>query len=271
MNYDKYMLEQAANLGFKECPICFQFNMTTSVKTICGHQFCLYCILKFMNGKVTFKCPLCRTLCNKYNASLHIFKGHNVFSCERCDKKGMSLPGIEKHILKECKNSIVECKECSEPIPYSKLGEHIDKCKYDEVSCKFCDLIYIRNDVEEHRTKHCLSRMTQCDVCGKNATAKYFMTSHKNCELMVCEHCDKIFTTETSQSHLSVCEEKRIVCSYTFCAHECKLKDYVKHINECHFVVECKIDKCGEVFLNTVMFIKHIEEDHTDWTTPIVF
>ncbi len=286
---DKYVLAQAARFGFDKCPICFKLSICSSVITKCGHRFCLACLLRHKGNKLRYRCPTCKSLCTEYSSTLHIFRNLKIFNCDLCEKKGMPITIFETHILQECEKRIVECKDCYEPIPHNELDDHIrkrttpcekcsetfhvgslHKCKYDKIPCERCGMMYQRNLSENHNNIECLHRTIQCYVCGKEASTQFFLTHHKNCALVQCRYCKKIFTTETIQTHDNSCEESKIICSINHCDHECKLKDYLKHLEDEHKNITCSINQCGRVCISQELFINHIKNDHVDTTIPLI-
>ena len=58
------------NLTNIECPICYDKTPDLTVKTICGHIFCIKCILIVKNLNST--CPVCRTDMEYFSYDLHI-------------------------------------------------------------------------------------------------------------------------------------------------------------------------------------------------------
>ena len=75
------------------------------------------------------------------------------------------------------------------------LVEHVKVCDYRLVECKWCDTLTLQaREKEEHETKLCKERPTECPLCGEEMLSRY-IHNHVNNECLKrlerCKFCNE--------------------------------------------------------------------------------
>ncbi|XP_026635912.1 XIAP-associated factor 1 isoform X2 [Microtus ochrogaster] len=91
--------------------------------------------------------------------------------CQNC-KRNVASAHCTLHGA-HCLSFLVICPECEEPVPRSKMKEHVDtvhqqakKIQQHPGQCKFCDLAVHFNKLDVHEF-HCGSRTEHCPHCNQ--------------------------------------------------------------------------------------------------------
>ncbi len=209
-----------------ECPICLQVLREPYMVECCGYRFCQPCVNRIK--KAGSKCPLC----------------NQFFS--------MSIPDKQlRRILNERKIfCVLQSHGCSWQGQMNSIQNHINIsngslpsngscCQYVPVPCKFCNVLYIRIDMETHEDE-CPLKPVHCEHC-RNYTAPYHdvINHHDECPCYptLCPNkcSDFKFKREDVEMHLSVtCLLQDIPCefSYTGCNIVKNRKDMPDHLKE---------------------------------------
>lgn len=118
------------------CPVCKSFLIPdTCVEMKCGHLFCNQCLTTLNSQSLIMgaKCPLC----NEKSSTFKLIKKSNKFAYK-------ILCGVKIR----CPN-----KDCKEILLAGNLNDHLKKCEFDTVDCKYCDEKNIyRKDLKKHLT-----------------------------------------------------------------------------------------------------------------------
>ena len=120
------------------CPICKSFLIPdTCIEMKCGHLFCKNC-LETMNNNSLVICTNC-PLCNEKTTSFKFIKNSNKFAYK-------ILCGVKIY----CPN-----KDCTEELLAGNLNDHIAKCNFEIVNCKYCDKKNIyKKDLKTHMVEN---------------------------------------------------------------------------------------------------------------------
>ncbi len=116
------------------CPICKSFLIPDNcVEMKCGHLFCNQC-LTTLNSQSLIMGALC-PLCQEKSSSFKFIKKSNKFAYK-------ILCGVKIY----CPN-----KDCKEILLAGNLEDHIKKCEFETVDCKYCDEKNIyRKNLKKH-------------------------------------------------------------------------------------------------------------------------
>ena len=82
----------------------------------------------------------------------------DVAICDACSKV-LPLSKFEKHVSYFCKKQVAECPLCFEKFPSGILPYHMDGCKVamrdpNMVTCKFCKMEMLREELKDHAIAH---------------------------------------------------------------------------------------------------------------------
>lgn len=121
------------------CPICKSFLIPdTCVEMKCGHLFCNQCLTTINSQSLLMgaKCPLC----NEKSSSFKFVKKSNRFAYK-------ILCGVKI----KCPN-----KDCTEILLAGNLKDHLKKCEFETVDCKYCNE---RNIYRKNLKKHLIDNI----------------------------------------------------------------------------------------------------------------
>ena len=164
-------------------------------------------------------------------------------------------------------NVIVDCpnkrRGCKRSELLGRLKEHRQVCKFEDVSCNYCNMVFERQNLDEHQNLNptedrllagCASAMIHCLFCQKRLK-RQDLSSHMNrnpswedrdkgCRRtpVECKFCEVTFMREELKVHLNLesigedqlqgCDKAQILCS--FCKESTlERKELRFHFNLC--------------------------------------
>ena len=247
----KKSVEYAQQLGFDICYICLDLKIAKSVITKCGHKYCEECLLKHINEKSIYKCPVCKRECRDYTKLADVHRDNEIFKCPipLCDEKNMTLINLGKHIITGCDYRTVECK-CGEQMVAKSFKMHREEHSIvtyidDDIAiCKICDTKVLTEQLVNHIIK-CNRRIVICTVCG--ITGPHFKLREHiyKCKLVQCDRCDDVFAIGYAKVHDIECVKQIVTCPANLCIHSCSLKEMVNHIQKSHLDAKRNIIVCS--------------------------
>lgn len=153
--------------------------------------------------------------------------------CRNCKKSVASLHFMlhEAH----CLRFLVLCLECEEPIPKSKMKEHVEavhqqtkESQQHPAKCKFCELAVQLSNLDIHESQ-CGSRTELCPHCNQPVTLRV-LAQHKDVCLSAkgrpkegkrivsppgrkthCDICKELIPENKYASHMKQCSAPRTV------------------------------------------------------------
>lgn len=133
-----------------------------------------------------------------------------------------------------CLRFLVLCPECEEPIPESKMKEHVEavhqqtkESQQDPAKCKFCELAVQLSKLDIHEY-HCGSRTEHCPHCNQHVILRV-LAQHKDLCLSAkgkpkegkrtvspgrkthCDICKQMIPEHKYASHMKQCSAPRTV------------------------------------------------------------
>lgn len=150
-----------------ECPICLM-GLRNAVQTPCGHRFCKSCIEKSIRDTGQ-KCPVDNELLSEDQLFPDNFAKREILSLTvRCPNSGctakMELRHLESH-LSRCEFSTVPCPHCLHPVRKTEVEQHSSQdCPRRPVSCTECVTYYIYEERELHE-QQCPFASVTCQYC----------------------------------------------------------------------------------------------------------
>ncbi|KAM6980493.1 TNF receptor-associated factor 6 [Aplochiton taeniatus] len=151
-----------------ECPICLM-ALRSAVQTPCGHRFCKNCIEKSIRDTGQ-RCPVDNEILLEEQLFPDNFAKREILSLTvRCPNTGcnnkMELRRLESHIT-QCPFEMVPCPQCQESVWKSQLEEHISvQCPRRTVSCPDCVASFVFEDTKLHE-QQCPFASVTCQYCG---------------------------------------------------------------------------------------------------------
>ncbi|XP_067104831.1 TNF receptor-associated factor 6 [Osmerus mordax] len=174
-----------------ECPICLM-ALRAAVQTPCGHRFCRSCIEKSIRDTGQ-RCPVDNEILLENQLFPDNFAKREILSLTvRCPNKDciekMELRHLESHV-NQCQYATVPCPLCQESVWKSQLEEHTSlqcqrrpvscpdcvasfvyeeselhkqRCPFANVSCQYCDMELIRDQLESHCDMDCQKAPIAC-------------------------------------------------------------------------------------------------------------
>ncbi|XP_042197525.1 TNF receptor-associated factor 6 [Callorhinchus milii] len=152
-----------------ECPICLM-ALREAVQTPCGHRFCRGCIVKSIRDAGQ-KCPVDNEMLLETQLFPDNFAKREILSLMvKCPNKGcyqrMELRHLEDHKSGQCDYAFVECLLCDAALLKKDLKEHTDsKCPKRPVSCANCAMLMPYQDIQGHNLNCPLANVT-CEYCN---------------------------------------------------------------------------------------------------------
>ncbi|XP_041521116.1 XIAP-associated factor 1 isoform X1 [Microtus oregoni] len=151
--------------------------------------------------------------------------------CQNC-KRNVASAHCTLHGA-HCLSFLVVCPECEEPVPRSKMKEHVDtvhqqakKIQQHPGQCKFCDLAVHFNKLDVHEF-HCGSRTERCPHCNQPIVLRV-LAQHKAVCLRAkakpeegkgnvspgrtqCDSCKQMIPENKYVSHMKQCPASKTV------------------------------------------------------------
>ncbi|XP_056134707.1 TNF receptor-associated factor 6 [Lampris incognitus] len=151
-----------------ECPICLM-ALRNAIQTPCGHRFCKHCIEKSIRDTGQ-RCPVDNEMLLEEQLFPDNFAKREILSLTvRCPNTGcaekMELRHLENHLM-QCQFATVVCQQCQQSVRQSQLKEHTTHhCLRRPVSCPDCmaDFVYEERQIHE---LHCPFANVTCQYCG---------------------------------------------------------------------------------------------------------
>ncbi|XP_044163482.1 TNF receptor-associated factor 5-like isoform X2 [Acropora muricata] len=182
------------------CPICL-FAMRKPVQTVCGHRFCESCLLEtFREGRNPPICPEDRNPFPEDDKGVFrdVAWERDILSlrvkCKKskrgCDWTGQ-LRYYEKHLL-ACNYEDVTCDVCNEKMHRRLLDKHIiSECLNRMVQCEFCEKTFAFCHTERHEDNECTRFPENCpQECGEEEIPREEVESHVRDDcVMTMVHC----------------------------------------------------------------------------------
>ena len=117
-----------------------------------------------------------------------------------------------------------------------ELGDHLQTCLYEPITCGVCDEKVRRLQLEAHQQSDCPLRQHICMLCQEAGAYRFIMGEH-----------------------LATCPEVMVYCTNDGCSEMLKRQEIGKHKKECvHRLVRCT-NKCGKEmkFINLTSHLEH--------------
>lgn len=152
--------------------------------------------------------------------------------CRNC-KRSVASSHFTLHEA-HCLRFLVLCPECEEPIPESKMKEHVEavhqqtkESQQDPAECKFCELAVQLSKLDVHEY-HCGSRTEHCPHCNQRVILRV-LAQHKDLCLSAkgkpkegkrsvspgrkthCDICKQMIPEHKYASHMKQCSAPRTV------------------------------------------------------------
>lgn len=174
-----------------ECPICLM-ALRAAVQTPCGHRFCRSCIEKSIRDTGQ-RCPVDNEILLERQLFPDNFAKREILSLTvRCPNKGcsdkMELRHLENHVNQcqfatvpcplcqelvwksqleehtslQCQRRPMSCPDCVESFVYEESKLHEQLCPFANVSCQYCDMELIRDQLESHCDMDCQKAPIAC-------------------------------------------------------------------------------------------------------------
>ncbi|XP_034416034.1 TNF receptor-associated factor 6 [Cyclopterus lumpus] len=175
-----------------ECPICLM-ALRNAIQTPCGHRFCKNCIEKSIRDAGQ-RCPVDNVPLLEDQLFPDNFAKREILSltvcCPNsdCDEK-MELRQLENHLAR-CEFATVPCSQCQQSVRQSHLEEHKtvecqrrsmtcpdcvahfyyeerelheQQCPFASVTCQYCEMDLIRDQIESHCDTDCPKAPVACN------------------------------------------------------------------------------------------------------------
>ncbi|KAM9366452.1 TNF receptor-associated factor 6 [Symphorus nematophorus] len=150
-----------------ECPICLM-ALRNAIQTPCGHRFCKNCIEKSIRDTGQ-RCPVDNEMLSEDQLFPDNFAKREILSLTvRCPNSGcaekMELRHLENH-LACCQFATVPCPQCQQAVRKSHLEEHTTvECQRRPVSCPDCVATFVYEQRELHE-QQCPFASVTCQYC----------------------------------------------------------------------------------------------------------
>ncbi|XP_065681128.1 TNF receptor-associated factor 5-like isoform X2 [Hydra vulgaris] len=187
-----------------ECPVC-KMAFCEPIQTQCGHRLCLTCSEEIKKcNKGVLICPLDKK----------VSKPDKTFPDKAFER-------AVQHLQVKCKNFMKNCRWTGD---LRLIDNHLENCKYQEVSCpnELCTASVLRKELMEHMETDCIFRLANCQYC-------YL-------EILYLE----------MQDHYDICKYFPVDC-VNQCSIKVPRKKMFSHIsNDCaHTIVDCQYFNVG--------------------------
>ncbi|XP_065681129.1 TNF receptor-associated factor 5-like isoform X3 [Hydra vulgaris] len=130
-----------------ECPVC-KMAFCEPIQTQCGHRLCLTCSEEIKKcNKGVLICPLDKK----------VSKPDKTFPDKAFER-------AVQHLQVKCKNFMKNCRWTGD---LRLIDNHLENCKYQEVSCpnELCTASVLRKELMEHMETDCIFRLANCQYC----------------------------------------------------------------------------------------------------------
>lgn len=150
-----------------ECPICLM-ALRNAMQTPCGHRFCKNCIEKSIRDTGQ-RCPVDNEMLSEEQLFPDNFAKREILSLTvRCPNAGcsekMELRHLENH-LSQCEFSTVPCPHCQRAVRKTMVDQHAaEECPRRPVSCPDCVTYYIYEEKPLHEQQCPFANVT-CQYC----------------------------------------------------------------------------------------------------------
>ncbi|XP_042290083.1 TNF receptor-associated factor 6 [Thunnus maccoyii] len=175
-----------------ECPICLM-ALRNAIQTPCGHRFCKNCIEKSIRDTGQ-KCPVDNEMLSQDQLFPDNFAKREILSltvrcpnagcadkmelrhlenhvaqcqfatvpCPQC-QKSVRKSNVEEHITVECQRRPVSCPDCVACFVYEERELHEQQCPFANVTCQYCEMVLIRDQMESHCDTDCPKAPIACN------------------------------------------------------------------------------------------------------------
>ncbi|XP_066916920.1 uncharacterized protein [Clytia hemisphaerica] len=173
------------------CAICLEFADEAVECSNCHQVFCQKCIVG-LEG-----CPSCR---------------QTPFRTQ----PNVILRRIFGSMTTNCTN-----EGCKERPTRSNLTSHLEKCEWSTIECPNdgCDQKYQKFGSEQHK-RQCVYRSEACIGCGHQYKMLDLANHQDQCLFVdvpcMNSNCNEHFLRKDESSHISVCKQQMIRCSFCF-------------------------------------------------------
>ncbi|GMH54017.1 hypothetical protein TrLO_g12787 [Triparma laevis f. longispina] len=126
--------------------------------------------------------------------------------------------GVGKAAIGEAEIRIPCSWGCGKFMSEAALVEHVKVCDYRLVECKWCDTLTLQaKEKEEHETKLCKERPTECPLCGEEMLSRY-IHNHANNECLKrlerCKFCNEQIRFNAMAHHTTnICKMRQLPCT----------------------------------------------------------
>ncbi|KAF7656440.1 hypothetical protein LDENG_00041240 [Lucifuga dentata] len=151
-----------------ECPICLM-ALRNAIQTPCGHRFCKNCIEKSIRDTGQ-RCPVDNARLSEDQLFPDNFAKREILSLTvRCHNSGcaekMELRHLENHMT-QCLFATTPCPQCQQSVRKSHLDEHMaTECQRRPVSCPDCVACFVYEEIQLHELQ-CPFANVSCEYCG---------------------------------------------------------------------------------------------------------
>ncbi|XP_068580460.1 TNF receptor-associated factor 6 isoform X2 [Cebidichthys violaceus] len=175
-----------------ECPICLM-ALRNAIQTPCGHRFCKNCIEKSISNtgqrcpvdnkrlledqlfpdnfakreilSLTVRCPNsgCADKMELRHLENHVTRCQ--FATEPCSQCQQSVrkSHLKEHKTVECQRRPMTCPDCVAPFCYEERELHEQQCPFASVTCQYCEMDLIRDQIESHCDTDCPKAPIACN------------------------------------------------------------------------------------------------------------
>ncbi|XP_063674148.1 zinc finger protein 91-like isoform X2 [Bolinopsis microptera] len=258
------------HISFKhdlDCTICNQpFTSAAALKAHIKHQHTFECCACAVQGTV----KIFNTV-ESYDIHLsHFHKGMEFYKCIKCNKRYISLPEFQNHVMEAHQAKPPETPDNSESETKQLEEEEMkEKCQFCDTSfvssaallshvreihdnsCVYCETVCNNGGLEEHMSS---IHSRKCDICNivyreQYLILEHFTAVHPELTLTKCWLCEERFITAhdlIKHSRAKHCKELNLNSS------DKTSQDDTKH--------PCK--SCDEVLSSATELLTHNKLDH---------
>ena len=117
-----------------------------------------------------------------------------VINCKNSHKgcnTNLRIDYMKSHEL-ECDYDEIKCPftECNVFNIRKEINEHIEKCEYNRIICKYCKLYFKKSLFNSHIENDCEEVLIECEKCQKSDKRKDFFNKHNCIEALKDENKD---------------------------------------------------------------------------------
>ncbi|XP_063709932.1 zinc finger protein 615-like [Culicoides brevitarsis] len=202
------------------CPDCeesfpYSYHLKKHRRTVHNYQ----------PENVTTICGYCGKLCSQKSLDSHIknihFKSDTEFTCDLCQAKVSTKPGLINHMRSKHMELIYSCRYCEESFPnYSCRRTHeVRFHTFDyKFTCNFCPKKFMeRVQLRKHIATHTGERRYRCEICAMAfitlTNLKLHLASHSDERPHCCQICNASFKTRMAlKKHDRIHNERDYEC-----------------------------------------------------------